>query len=99
MEGQCYVKTINDIDNEISRIMGRLKMLKLEKKNNQTKLYRWMEKQGLEKYQGHKIPVTKAEKGPRKKKKEKEKDAIQLFFEAGIPDPSQFYKEFIETQK
>ena len=98
-EGHCYVYSIKGLTEEITIVNGRLKQLREERKQTEFKLLKWMERRDLETFEGFKKTklIPKPSKA-RKKKKDKVKDAINLFREVGIPDPLTFYSEFQKTQ-
>ena len=97
-----YAKSLDLINKELKRLNSEKKKLYIEKKKIEKTLYENMKYNNIEKFQGYKRdklqPITK-DKIIRKKKTEKEKDAIKLFYQIGIPDPENFYKEFQMTQK
>lgn len=95
-----YVSQIKSIDLELKRLAKKSKELREAKKFNEAKLYSVMQRRGLKEYRGikaNKIAPTKRK--PRKPERQKRKDAIDLFRQIGIPDPSGFYSEFQRTQK
>ena len=100
--GASYISSMKSIDQEIKRINERAKHLRMEKKKIQGRLYTYMKTRQLSEYGGYKLdklaPVEKTP-GPKKKKKEKVRDALDLCRNAGLPDPEGFYQEFLRTQK
>jgi hypothetical protein len=97
---EAYVREITSLKSEIKRLNGSMKTLREQCREKQDLLYKYMTKNGIEKYQGITAKsIRPRNKIPRKPEKEKRKDAISLFEEAGITDPETFYQEFKATQK
>ena len=95
-----YVDEIKKLEKEIKRTNEYLKKLRERKKVCESNLYKIMEKNNEEELFGVKINKVKPkEKKIRKKASDKKKDAINLFYEIGIPDPKSFWEEFQKTQK
>lgn len=74
--------------NEIKPITERLNIVKERFYNN-------MKRYGKTEYGGVKLPKPKA---PRKKKADKEKDAINFLAKKGYPDPQGLYKDMLKAQ-
>jgi len=105
---QGYAKEILSLKKEIKRLNAQLKKLRGQRKHAETNLYQHMVNYELDKvtltYDDKSQTITVKSITPkpkviRKKKSDKEKDAIRLCEEVGIPDPQQFYEEFMETQR
>lgn len=96
----AYVREINSLNAEIKRLNAHLKQLREQRKVVQNHLYSHMTKHHLDKYEGHTIKsVTPRQTKPRKPESAKKADAIELFRQAGISDPENFFDEFKATQK
>lgn len=94
------VREINSIKEELKRINQRAKLLRTQKKEAESRLYRYMLRNDLEKYEGITLKsIEPKQPRPRKPVKAKKKDALALFYEVGIPDPDSFWEEFQQTQK
>ena len=97
---EAYVQEIDSLTAEIKRLNTHVKNLREQRKVAQGHLYNYMESHSLEKYRNHTIAsVRPRPKKPRKPESQKKQDAIELFREAGIPDPESFFTEFKATQK
>ena len=95
-----YIKEIESIKKERKRIIARSRKLFAQQKKAEKHLYDYMVSHSLEEVGGiKKKNITPREKVPRKKKKEKKKDAIDLFRQTGIPDPEKFWEDLQRTQK
>ena len=105
MSADSYVREINSLDAEIKRLNAHVKRLREQKRQAQTNLHGYMVSHGLEKVGEGKnaITISKcAPPKPRRKpkpKKERVAEAIELFRDAGIPNPDEFYAQFEATQK
>lgn len=105
MSAESYLKEIHSIDAEIKRLNAHIKILRDQKRRTQSNLHRYMTSHELEKVGEGKESITLAKCAPpkprrkAKPKKNKRCDAIDLFREAGIPNPDEFYKQFESTQK
>jgi len=97
---EAYVREIKSLNDEFKRSNDRLKSLREQRKFKQTLLYKYMVEHNLEKYEGITINSIRP-RDPIKRKPEaiKRKDAIELFRQAGINNPEDFYAEFKITQK
>jgi len=94
-----YVYTLNSLNDEIKRLNAHLKNLREQKRETQRLLKAYMDSQGIVEVDGIKaVNLTTRQRRPRKKKAEKEIDALRLFQETGIPNPKEFYIRFQETQ-
>ena len=101
-----YANQIDSISTEIKRLNDLLKKLRTEKKTAQSNLHDVMKKKGMNEivsHKGNKITLKQCEppkpRAKPKAKKDKQKDAIELFRNIGVPNPEQFYTEFQQTQK
>ena len=100
MNGKSYVNEIRSIDRELKILNARAKNLRLQKKASQGHLYKYMKTRNLEEFENIKIKsVAPKQPKPRKPLKARMTDAIDLFRDAGIPDPDGFWQEFQTTQK
>lgn len=96
----AYVREIKSLNAEIKRLNTRLRKLRAQRKEKQTLLHGYMEKNNLQKYEGITIKSIRPRSSiPRKPEIAKKNDAIDLFREVGIPNPEAFYAEFKTTQK
>ena len=97
---EADVRRLKDLDDALKRANEKVSNLRKKKKDAQEKLYRSMEKNGVEKYEGYSIsklrPKVPAKRKPAKAKK---KDAIRLFSEIGVDDPDELYEKFQRTQR
>ena len=96
----AYIRQITDVDAALKRLNAQTKELRKKKKEAQTRLYAWMEKNGVEEY--GKITIKKiAPKPPAKRKpaKKKKDDALRLFTAIGVNDPEELWEEFQKTQR
>jgi len=99
MSSDGYVSEIESLNKEIKRLNARLKALREQRKKAQGHLYKYMEKNNMEKCGSITIKsVTPRQRKPRKPAKNKKADAINLFREIGVPDPIGFWAEFQATQ-
>ena len=90
----AYVKEINSLNCEIKRLNAHLKKLRIQKREKQDLLYKYMEKNNLEKYNGITLKSVKPkQKTRRKPESAKKKDALKLFQEVGINNPENFYSQ------
>lgn len=97
---EAYVKEIKSLTGEIKRSNDRLNKLREQRKKKQSLLYKYMSERDIEKYEGITInSIRPRDVMRRKPEAEKRKDAIELFRQAGIPNPEEFYLEFKSTQK
>lgn len=97
---ESYVRNLKNIDTSIKRYADQLKELKEKRKLTQQRLYAYMKKNGLEKYQGYELKkLEPKQKTPTKKKADKKRDAIQLFHNVGFDDPEALWNAFQDTQK
>lgn len=100
-----YMCELNTIDAELKRINEHAKNLRLQRTRVLGALYRYMCSNNLEKVSYGKRDISIKQCAPREKriaakpKKEKKRDAIELFRDMGIPNPEKFYIEFEGTQK
>lgn len=100
-----YMCELNTIDIELKRINDHAKNLRLQRTRVLGALYRYMCANNLDKVSYGKRDISIKQCTPREKKitakpkKEKKRDAIELFRDMGIPNPDKFYQEFEETQK
>jgi hypothetical protein len=99
-----YLYEINSIDTELKRVTEHTKALKLQRSKAMSGLYSYMTSNNLQKVGEGKNAITINKCAPKIKKKTKPKkykrdDAINLFRDAGIPDPESFYLDFEKTQK
>lgn len=84
---------------ELTRLAAKVKSLRAQKKKADELVYKYMVNRGLNEFEGVlRSKLEPKQKKSRAKKGEKEKKALQLFADAGIPDPKQFWKMFQETQ-
>lgn len=98
--GRAYAKEINGLNADIKKLKEQKKKLETEKKKVEGYLYQYMKSYGLEEVDGIILKkVTPKAKTITKKKKDKEQDAIDLCREVGIPNPDEFYHQFLSTQK
>ena len=96
---EAYVREIKSICEEIKRSNTRLSTLREQRKYKQSLLYKYMVDRGLEKFEGITInSISPKAPKPRKPEVEKRKDAVELFRQAGISNPEDFYTEFKTTQ-
>lgn len=95
-----YIKEIESIKKERKRLNNQSRKLLAQQRNAENHLYTYMNSHHLEEFGGiKKKTIAPKEKLPRKKKKEKKKDAIDLFRQTGIPDPEKFWEDLQKTQK
>jgi len=100
MNPDAYVNEIQSIEKEERRLRARAKKLREQKKVAQTHLYQYMESRGLERYKSiTKKSIQPRTRRPRKKIKDRKRDALDLFRTTGIPDPEKFWQDFQRTQK
>lgn len=101
-----YLYELGTIDTELKRINDHAKNLRLQRTRVLGALYRYMCANNLDKVSNGRKDITLKQCTPREKKsggtkpkKQKKQDAIELFRDAGIPNPERFYEEFEGTQK
>ena len=95
----AYAEVIESIKKERKRLNARSKTLLAQQREAEKHLYNYMETYHVAEHRGiKKKTITPRSKIQRKKKKEKKKDAIQLFLETGIPDPETFWAKLQATQ-
>lgn len=98
--GESYARQLRDLSVSLDRLNKQVKDIKKKQLAAKTFLSLWMERNNLEVYQGFKLSKIKPKpKIPRKPAKEKERDALRLFNEVGIPDPTDFWTRLQATQK
>ena len=94
------LRRLKDIEEALKRANEKAVDLRKKKKDAQEKLYRSMEKNGVEKYGGYTLTKIKPKVlAKRKPAKAKKIDAIRLFTDIGIEDPGEFYEKFQKTQR
>jgi hypothetical protein len=95
-----YIRQIKDVDAALKRLNVQAKELRKKKKEAQSRLHSWMEKNKVEEYGEISLkkitPKPPAKRKPAKKKKD---DAIRLFSQIGVNDPEELWEEFQRTQK
>jgi len=94
-----YINEIKSIDKEIKRLSIHTSNLKKRKKEVEQNLHNYMKSHNINELEGVKISKLDTKKAPRKKPSEKKRDALALFREVGIPNPDEFWNEFVTTQK
>lgn len=95
-----YIREIDSIDQELKRTNARLKILRNQKREKQTLLYKYMIKNKLDTYRGKSLAsVRPREHYQRKTEAQKKQESIMLFREAGIDNPEEFYQEYKEKLK
>lgn len=95
-----YVYEINGLSAEIKRLVVRTKELRNFKKKAEQNLFELMDKSGMDEYGGIKKEKIKPKIVTKRKGiKQKKNDAIQLFYQIGVPNPEELWVEFIKTQK
>lgn len=105
MSSESYVREINSLDTEIKRLNAIVKRLREQKRQAQTNLHSYMVSRGLEQVGEGKQAITIRKCAPpkprpkTKPKKDRKAEAIELFRDAGIPDPNSFYEQFESIQK
>lgn len=105
MNGESYRKEIVSLDAEIKRLAEHTNKLKLQRQNAKNHLYNYMVSHNLEQIGEGKNAITLAQCAPKKPrakvkpKKERKRDALELFSNIGIPNPEAFYEQFESTQK
>jgi hypothetical protein len=97
---EADARRLRELELALKRLNEKAVDLRKKKKDAQEKLYRSMEKNGVEKYEGYTMSKIRP-KAPAKRKpaKAKKSDAIRLFSEIGIDDPEELYEEFKKTQR
>uniref|UniRef100_A0A6C0LZ36 Host-nuclease inhibitor protein n=1 Tax=viral metagenome TaxID=1070528 RepID=A0A6C0LZ36_9ZZZZ len=98
-EGTAYVKELASINRAIKGLNIEAKALRERRAELELALREYMENRNLEKYEGitlkKLLPKTRAKRVPKKVKQER---AVELFARVGIPNPTEFYKQFVEQQ-
>lgn len=88
-----YVREINAIDGEIKRLSKRVKELRVQKKQSESRLKDYMVQKGLEEYEGITLKKLTPKKRPKRKpKKVAEKDAISALEGAGVDGAADLWK-------
>ena len=98
---KSYVDEIERINAEISRNCKRNRDLRLRAKeleNNIADYLKSKEQAGL-KYNGTAIIIESKAKRVAKKKKDKERDVIELLSSLGVSDTTEAYKKLIDVQR
>lgn len=96
---QGTVRSLKDVTDALKRQNKSVKDLRERKKKYETELLEWMDKMGVQEYEGIKREKLCPQRKPRKKASDKDKDAIALFEKVGITDPYTLLAEFKKTQK
>ena len=92
--GKTYVGKIKSIDDAMKRLNAQIKTLRIEKKNTEQNLYKWMQRHQLETYETYSTnKLAPKPKMKRKKESEKKQEASQIFTEMGIADVETAYKQ------
>jgi len=100
MSGEVYVRQLKELSSALTRLNAQTKAIKTKQKDAKIHLAEWMERNHMEEYQGYKLAKIKPKpKVPKKPSKDRKDDALRLFNEVGIPDPTDFWDRFQETQK
>lgn len=95
-----YYNEIKSLDKEIKRLNTQTRKLREQKKRAQSHLYEWMVAHDIEKYENISLKsIEPKDRRRQKPKKLRKNDAVQLFYQTGIPDPEGFWEEFQRTQK
>lgn len=99
-EAHGYVKSIQSTTEELKRLGAIMKDIREEKKRALERLYTWMKRKDVDTFKGFKRRKLspKPIRPKRKPKKVLVKDSLNLFRDAGIPDPEEFYREFQKIQ-
>ena len=94
MEAETYLCEIHNIDIELKRINDHAKGLRDQKSRLMGKLYNYMDTNDLEKVGSGKDTITIKKCTPKSKKtsnlkpkSQRKLDALELFMDAGIPNP------------
>lgn len=96
----CYKNEIDSLDKEIKRMNAHLKKLREQKREAQRHLCDYMERHQLEKFDNITLKsIQPKERRKAKPKSQRKQEAIDLFYQIGIPDPQGFWNEFQTTQR
>ena len=102
MNEYSYLNEINSIDSELKRITAHTKILRTQKTKAMNGLHQYMVARNIEKVGNitiEKCAPKNSQRAKVKPKCERKELAINLFRQAGIPDPISFYNDFERTQK
>jgi hypothetical protein len=106
MDGSSYVYEIEKIDRELKRINAHAKNLRTQRNRSMAGLYNYMKSNNLEQVGSGKNIITIKKCAPKEKKISKLKpkaqrraEALELFSDAGIPNPEQFYEDLERVQR
>lgn len=92
---------LKQIDDEIKRINGSLKMLRQQKKDAETRIQYWLEENGHPgvKFGNIIIETKDASKRERLNKDEKMNRGMLVLEQAGVSDPKYVLSEVLESMK
>ena len=101
MSIRSYVEELNTIQKEIKVNNTRNRFLRKRMKQLELNITEYLKSKGQNglKYNGKAIILEKKERRPRKNKKIKEQDLVNLLEDLGVNDPIEAYKQVIEIQK
>lgn len=95
----AYITEINSLKKELKRSNAHVLRLRKQKRRAEDLLYDYMVKRELTEFGGVKISKIEPKNTVRKKKRDKKRDALDLFSKVGIDDPETFWDMFQTTQK
>jgi hypothetical protein len=91
---QSYATEITNINKELEQLKARTKYLRNLKRKSEKELYDYMVKNEVKNVLGVKMyEIKPKDKIKRKGEKAKKRDAIVLFKQTGIPDPTLFWTD------
>ena len=100
MSGEVYVKKLADLSSALTRLNTQAKDVRKKQGETRAQLAQWMERNGLEDYQGYKLSKIKPRpKIKRKPPKERKLDTLRIFSEIGVPDPDELWNRLQDVQK
>lgn len=97
---EAYVRVIKEIKEELTRLAVLSSELRIQKKEQEKYLRKYMKKNKLEKYKDITLKsITPKRPSLIKPKDKKKEDAINMFRDQGIENPEEFWNELQISQK
>lgn len=94
-----HARRIQKIDAEIKRLQARIKELRGEREKAAVMVVKAMDRTGVDEIEGVKrARVTPKQRAPLKPKKARDRDALALLSQIGVPNPERTWANLRATQ-
>jgi hypothetical protein len=94
-----HARRIQKIDAEIKRLQTRIKELRVERDKSAAMVLKAMDRTGVDTIEGIKrARVTPKKRAPLKPKKARERDALAVLSQIGVPNPERAWASLRATQ-